>query len=122
MFDPNRPRSLPVEPLGKLPIKFGEVKRTALLQNYPNPFNPETWIPYSIGETANVAISIHDAKGGLVRQLDLGRQAAGTYLTKEQAAYWDGRDSHGQLVSSGVYFYRLDAGGDSDMRKMVVVK
>ena len=96
--------------------------RTALLQNYPNPFNPETWIPYKLSTDATVTIRIYDVKGQLVRQLDLGVQEASSYLDKEKAAYWDGKDATGQSVSSGVYFYQLKAGDFSATRKMVIVK
>jgi hypothetical protein len=57
-----------------------------------------------------------------VRTLDLGRQAAGIYLTKDKAAYWDGRDGLGQKVASGVYFYTLQAGEFKATRKMVIMK
>ncbi|MBI1924300.1 hypothetical protein HYR99_08615, partial [Candidatus Poribacteria bacterium] len=69
-----------------------------------------------------VSISIYDARGSLIRQLQPGVQAAGSYLTPEKAAYWDGRDLHGEPVSSGVYFYRLDAEEFSATRKMILVK
>ncbi|MBI1924294.1 hypothetical protein HYR99_08585 [Candidatus Poribacteria bacterium] len=51
-----------------------------------------------------------------------GAQAAASYLTPEKAAYWDGRDLHGEPIPSGAYFYRLDAGDFTATRKMVVVK
>ena len=53
-------------------------KETTLLPNYPNPFNPETWIPYRLAREAEVAITIYDTKGTLVRRLALGNQEAGT--------------------------------------------
>jgi len=63
-----------------------------LLQNYPNPFNPETWIPFDLAADASVSIRIYDVKGQLVRRLDIGKQKAGSYLSKENAAYWNGKD------------------------------
>ena len=95
---------------------------TALLPNYPNPFNPETWIPYRLANASHVQISIYDANGHLVRLLALGHQAVGYYTSKSRAAYWDGRDSLGQTVSSGLYFYQLQAGSESFVRKMLVSK
>jgi hypothetical protein len=80
---------------------------TALLQNYPNPFNPETWIPYKLAKDASVTISIYNVKGQLIRALHLGNKNAGVYMTKDRAAHWDGKDSLGQTVASGIYFYTL---------------
>ena len=112
-----------VKPMGKLPGTWGEVKKTALLQNFPNPFNPETWIPFSLSETERVVIRIYNPTGQLVRTLDLGQKASGSYLSKEKAAYWDGRNEKGELVASDVYFYVMEAGKSArDLRKMVMVR
>ena len=97
-------------------------KHTALLQNYPNPFNPSTWLPYKLATDAPVTISIYNKKGQLVRKLHLGLKTAGNYFTKDKAAYWDGTDSLGQSVASGVYFYTLQAGEFRATRKMVIMK
>jgi len=99
-----------------IPSKF------ALLQNYPNPFNPDTWLPYQLAHDANVIIRIYDVKGRVIRTLDLGQREAGYYLNKGKAAYWDGKDTTGQSVSSGVYFYSFKAGDFSTVRKMVIIK
>ncbi len=95
---------------------------TALLHNYPNPFNPETWIPYQLAHAADVTLTIYDTQGVLVRQLDLGYQQAGYYTNRTRAAYWDGRNRLGESVGSGVYFYQLQAGDYSTIRKMVILK
>ena len=95
---------------------------TALLANYPNPFNPETWIPYQLSESAEVTLSIYSMDGKLVQRLDLGHQAAGTYQSKSRAAYWDGKNSVGEQVASGIYFYTLTAGDFSATRKMLIMK
>ncbi len=97
-------------------------ERTVLLPNYPNPFNPETWLPYELSAAADVSISIYAADGRLVRTLDLGHQAAGTYESRGRAAYWDGRNALGEVVASGVYFYTLTAGDFSATRKMLIRK
>ena len=94
----------------------------ALLQNYPNPFNPETWIPYTLAEDANVHISIYNSAGQLVHVLSIGQMQAGSYLTKDRAAYWDGRNERGENVGSGVYFYHLRAGDFQATRRMLIVK
>ena len=114
---------LSVEPRGDLALTmFGDIKRTALLQNFPNPFNPETWIPYTLADDSEVNVRIYDVEGKLVRNLDIGYQRAGRYLSRQNAVYWDGRDQLGESVSSGVYFYTLKAAGFSDTRRMVILK
>ena len=80
-----------------------------LAQNFPNPFNPDTWIPYQLSESAQVVIKIYNVQGQLIRTLSLGRKDAGYYTTKERAGYWDGRNTQGEQVASGVYFYYLTA-------------
>ena len=97
-------------------------KETALLANYPNPFNPETWIPYQLAHASDVQIGIYAINGALVRTLDLGHQPAGVYQQRTRAAYWDGRNQFGELVASGVYFYRLTAGDFTATRKMLIRK
>ena len=95
---------------------------TRLLLNYPNPFNPETWIPYQLAEATDVRVMIHSVNGSLIRMLELGHQAAGTYKNKSQAAYWDGRNELGEQVASGLYFYTLTAGDFSATGKMLIRK
>ena len=97
-------------------------EKTALLANYPNPFNPETWIPYHLAKSTDVQITIYNAHGIVVRHLELGHQSAGYYTSTSQAAYWDGYNDFGERVSSGVYFYQLQADTVSPMRKMVILK
>ena len=96
--------------------------KTALMPNYPNPFNPETWIPYHLGNSANVQITVYDAHGTAIRHLELGLQSAGYYTSRNQAAYWDGKNDFGERVASGVYFYQLQADTMSPLRKMVILK
>ena len=93
-----------------------------LHQNYPNPFNPETWLPYQLAKDAVVTINIYNIKGQLIRTLTLGNQKAGTYMTRNKAAHWDGKNETGESVSNGVYFYQLKAGDFVATRKMVIVK
>ena len=95
---------------------------TALLHNYPNPFNPETWIPYQLKTPAAVRIDIYNPHGILVRELSLGYQVAGRYTSRARAAYWDGRNTVGEPIASGLYFYTLTAGDFSATRRMVILK
>jgi len=111
-----------VEPTGKLPGTWGGVKKTELLQNFPNPFNPETWIPYRLAKDADVNIRIYDVSGRLVRNLELGSKSAGIYASRDKAAYWDGRNDHGETAASDVYFYTMEADGVRELRKMVMVR
>ena len=94
----------------------------ALLQNFPNPFNPDTWLPFKLAKNASVTISIYDTKGQLIRTIALGNRNAGIYTTKDKAACWNGRDNLGEKVSSGVYYYTLQAGEFKAMKKMVIMK
>jgi hypothetical protein len=86
-------------------------------QNVPNPFNPTTSIEFSLVEAADVTLRIYNASGQLVRTLVDGHRAANAHTVS-----WDGRDSRGQTVASGVYFYRLNAGAFVQTRKMVLLK
>ena len=96
--------------------------KTKLLLNYPNPFNPETWIPYQLAESSDVTVTIYSMSGMPIRTLKLGHQSAGTYINKNQAAYWDGRNELGEQSASGVYFYVFTAGKFSATGKMLIRK
>ncbi len=95
--------------------------KTQLLPNYPNPFNPETWIPYDLAQDTNVDIKIYNLKGETIRELKIGFQNAGTYRTKELAAYWNGCNSIGEHVACGVYFYTLYADQVTTTRRMIII-
>ena len=97
-------------------------KETVLLPNYPNPFNPETWMPYQLSVGSNVQILIYDTTGSIVRRLELGYQPANYYTSRSRAAYWDGRNTLGERVASGIYFYQLQADNVSFLRKMLILK
>jgi len=97
-------------------------EESSALQNYPNPFNPETWIPYNLAQDAQVTINIYNISGHLVRGIDLGKKPAGYYNSQSRAAYWDGRNQIGEIVSSGIYFYTVQAGDFIATRKMLLMK
>jgi photosystem II stability/assembly factor-like uncharacterized protein len=97
-------------------------KSVELAQNYPNPFNPETSIRYELPFAANVLLVVFDLNGRRVASLDAGMKTAGEHLMR-----WDGRDSAGNRVPSGVYFYRLEATSPAGAvtiltKKMTVMK
>jgi hypothetical protein len=93
--------------------------RFRLYQNFPNPFNPETTIRFEIGSAAgsNVMLDVYNVLGQHVVRLSQGTLPAGEYDVT-----WDGVDRAGQRVASGVYFYRLQVGGDIETKKMVLLK
>ena len=111
-----------VIPRGKQLTTLAKIKRTALMQNFPNPFNPETWIPYQLAAETDVEISIYSVDGKRIRALQLGTQPSGEYITRDKAAYWDGRSHKGERVSSGTYFFHFQAGDYSATRKMLILK
>ena len=87
--------------------------------NHPNPFNPSTTIAYSVpGETVGkVVLAVYDIRGRRVRQLVNSVHAPGQYRVA-----WEGTDSRGRALPSGVYFCRMSAPGFSAVRKMVLLK
>lgn len=88
-----------------------------LSQNYPNPFNPNTVINFATPKTSEVSLSIFNLRGQLIRKLLSGTVSAGRHLV-----FWDGTDSHGQRVASGVYVYRFEAGNFVAHRRLVLAK
>lgn len=92
--------------------------RNRLAQNYPNPFNPATAITYEIRERGHVRLSVYNIAGQRVATLVDEVRAAGVRHTAE----WDGRNTRGERVASGVYFYKLSGPGFKKTRKMVLLK
>jgi len=95
-----------------------------LLYNYPNPFNQETGIRFQVSGfrdqglgNVRVKLAIYNILGQHVRTLVDEEKPEGTYRV-----YWNGRDKNGQAVPSGVYFYRLQAGDFSEVKKMILLK
>jgi len=99
-----------------LPTKY------SLEQNYPNPFNPATDIRYGLPEQSDVTLSIYNLLGQEIARLHGGVQEAGYHVAR-----WDGTSAAGRSVSSGLYFYRLEARGASgrqfiSIKKMLLLK
>lgn len=86
-----------------------------LAQNYPNPFSSSTAIPYNVNKQSDVKVTIYDILGRKVRQFSVGLQTAGVHKI-----LWDGRNSLGQRVANGIYLYKLQAGGKSQVKKMIL--
>lgn len=93
-------------------------KNIQLSQNYPNPFNPSTTIRYHLNEETYVKIQVFDIRGRVVRILVDGMIEEGYH-----EAVWDGRNVQGEIVASGVYFYKMENGtGICAVRKMVLLE
>ena len=90
---------------------------TMLRQNFPNPFNPETTISFNMPKGGFANLSIYNTKGQLVKTLINGMTPVG-----DHRSVWDGKDSKGSSVASGLYFYKLNANGRTETRKMMLMK
>jgi hypothetical protein len=97
-------------------------KEAVLFQSFPNPSNPETWIPYPLKDGSEVVIRIYSTSGKLMRQLNLGYMPSGLYTSSERAAHWDGKDMNGEWTASGIYFYSIQAGKFSDVKKLIILR
>ncbi|MBI5867791.1 MAG: T9SS type A sorting domain-containing protein [candidate division Zixibacteria bacterium] len=92
-------------------------------QNYPNPFNPTTTIAFTLGDLGSsgpsvaVYLVVYNLLGQQVKTLFDGTLGPGRY-----EYIWDGTDQAGQTMASGLYFYRLTTGGNSETKKMVLMK
>jgi hypothetical protein len=95
-----------------LTVRFNVAREYELAQNYPNPFNPVTMIRYQIPTAETVSLKVYDVLGKEVATLVSGRQEAGNYAVPFNASG----------LSSGMYFYRLQAGSFVETRKMMLVK
>ena len=90
----------------------------ALANNYPNPFNPATTIKYALPQAADVELTVYNVVGQPVRMLVAEHQSAGRYVVE-----WDATNDSGHSLSSGMYFYRLQAGEEfSEVKKMLLLK
>jgi len=94
-----------------IPVTF------ALHQNFPNPFNPTTTISYDLQKESDVGLAVYDMLGNEVAILVNSSQLAGVRYVQ-----WDGTDSIGRPVSSGVYIYLIEAGEFVQARKMVLLR
>ncbi|MCK4640025.1 MAG: T9SS type A sorting domain-containing protein, partial [Candidatus Marinimicrobia bacterium] len=92
-------------------------KEFSLLQNYPNPFNPTTTICYGLPATKMVSLKIYDINGRIVASLVNEKQQAGWYSVQ-----WNGLTESGNSLSTGLYFYRIQAGNFSEAKKMLFIK
>jgi len=92
-------------------------EKNYLAQNSPNPFNPYTEIKFGLRENVRVVLRIYDVSGRMVAELANEIRNAGNYTVE-----WNGKGRHNSGLSSGVYFYRLEAGEFRATRKMVLLR
>lgn len=90
---------------------------TMLSQNYPNPFNPTTTISYNVAKRGKVELNIYNVKGQLVKTLVNSEQNVGLHDIS-----WNGRNNLGKQVSSGIYLYKIENCGKSEVKKMILMK
>lgn len=91
--------------------------RPTLAAAAPNPFNPTTAIRFTLPRAAHARVLVFSVSGALVRTLADGLYPAGTHVVR-----WDGRDDHGRELASGAYFYRLEADGTREARKLILLR
>ena len=84
-----------------------------LEQNYPNPYNPNTTIEYSLPQASNVTINLYNILGQRIKQLMTGLRKEAGYHQIE----WDA-----SRISSGIYYYRIEAGEFQDVKKMILLR
>lgn len=104
-------QALNIQVLGELPTNF------TLYQNYPNPFNAYTTVSFDMPYSSYARVTVYNILGQVVAQLFDDYLEAGNHHL-----IWDGTDSRGNYVTSGVYFYRLQADNFDQTRKMLLVK
>jgi len=92
-------------------------KSYTLSQNYPNPFNPETTIRFQLPRAGHVVLRIFNIRGQKIRTLIDSPYQAGSHDVR-----WDSKDNHDNPVSSGLYFYQLQVGDFSQVRKMSLLR
>jgi len=98
-------------------LALGIPKESFLAQSYPNPTLGKATIAYGLAKEGPVKLSIYNALGQVVRELVSENQRPGFHRVE-----WDGKSQAGKQVTSGIYFYRLNAGGFTKTNKLIVVR
>lgn len=98
--------------IGITPVNKNIPDKFKLYQNYPNPFNPSTKINFSVPKQSHIKLSVYDVTGKKLIVIFEGKQEAGNH-----AAIFDGAD-----FASGIYFYRMEAEGFIESKKMILIK
>jgi len=103
------------DPLSEADVVKPDV--TVLKSNYPNPFNPSTTIAFDLARDGAVSIDVYNIKGQKVKEVVSGSFSAGSHRV-----FWNGEDSTGRAVGSGIYFYRMQTEGYTAVKKMLLMK
>ncbi|MEA2104064.1 MAG: FlgD immunoglobulin-like domain containing protein, partial [Candidatus Cloacimonadota bacterium] len=100
-----------------LELPPNQVENSSLRQNFPNPFFQKTEISYALKEDFNSGnILIYNIRGQLVKKIALGNSNIGS-------VFWNGKDKNGQIVGSGIYFYKLEANEETvDAKRMLLIR
>lgn len=88
-----------------------------VMGNFPNPFNPETVMKFNLPQAAHVSLKVYNILGQVVNTLVDEPLDAGSHSVR-----WDGKNAQGRDVASGVYFYRISAGGFESIEKMTLLR
>jgi len=110
-IDINFPTAIAQSLAGGTPESFD------LQQNYPNPFNPSTTIRFSLAARSTVNLAVYNNLGQIIRVLADQSLPAG-----QHEVVWDGLDSAGRAVSSGLYFYRIESEQFRQTRRMLLIR
>lgn len=110
-------QGISVSPIEAAALRSNIPASFSLGANYPNPFNAGTVIRYSLERDGQVNVAVYDVLGRHVRTLVDQVQSAGRHNV-----VWDGTDTQGNASASGMYFYRLTAGGHVESKKMILLK
>lgn len=87
------------------------------ISNHPNPFNPNTTVHFTLSESQHVRVAVYDISGSLINTL------LDEFITSgEKSIVWTGRNNSGRQVPAGIYFYRLEAGGYVETKRMALIK
>ena len=103
--------TISMKPVAALPTGY------ILHDNYPNPFNPETTISFRVPQQSSVKVSIYDEMGQHIATLLNTEVQAGNHMLR-----WNGTDNNGRPVADGVYFYKMEADGYIQSKKMLLLK
>jgi hypothetical protein len=90
---------------------------TGIAKNYPNPFNPSTTVVFGMHKDGELAMDVYNTRGQKVRSIYQGSKKSGWYHLE-----WDGKNDNGQQLNSGVYFFRMQANGETHLHKTVMLK
>ncbi len=100
-----------------IPTPNNNLSTFQLYQNHPNPFNSETIIRFSLPKGARVELTVFDINGKLISELANGFFQSGIHAVK-----WNGRDSDGKPVSSGIYLCQIKSGENRIAKAMILSK